>query len=133
MSEISVRDNLVKGYSVSCDAREITIHTEYHGNDSHERTEVLFEGVEAYLLAGDNMQSVLFDISEQSIDQILEDFSEEFDAARKHGWPGPWNESTESCRENLTRSACRAWRIESSYGLSGFVMAKDMRLKVASQ
>jgi len=129
MKKISIHDNLVMGYNVSCDERKIVLHTEYTNGDMHERTNVIFSGVEAYFFYGDNMQSILFDIEECDIEHVLTRFADEFEAGIKYCWPGPWNKSVEASREHLEQQQCRAWIINSSYGMGGFVIAGNIELK----
>jgi len=130
MKQISVHDNIVTGYAVSCEAREIVLHTEFRDQEPNEKTDVIFRGVEAYHIIGDNMTSILNDVIECTIDRILEDFSSEFDDGVKYAWPGPWNESPNACREYFEKQGCKGWMIYSSYGMGGFVIAKSMELKM---
>ena len=129
MTDISVHDNIVTGYAVSCDKREVVIHTVFQDAEPNEKTDVVFRGVEAYHLAGDNMQTILVGVDKCPVDQILRDFSSEFAAGVKYAWPGQWNESTESCLQNFVEQKCEGWIISSSYGMGGFVIAKAMELK----
>jgi hypothetical protein len=129
MTEISVHDNIVTGYEVSCEKRELVIHTEFRDIEPKEKTDIIFRGVEAYHLDRDNMNSILFDVTERSIEGIMEDFSPEFESGVKYAWPGPWNESSQSCREYFVKQNCKGWEISSSYGLEGFVIAKHRDLK----
>lgn len=130
MKEISIHDNIVTAYTVSCETREIVLHTEFRDQEPNEKTDVTFRGVEAYHIIGDNMESVLTDVNECSIDRILVEFSSEFEDGVKYAWPGPWNESRKACREYLEKHECKAWIIYSSYGMGGFVIAKSMELKM---
>jgi hypothetical protein len=82
----------------------------------------------AYHIVGDNLQTILFDIEECSTEGILSDYSSEFEAGVKYGWPGVWNTSLEACRDYFARNKLRGWSISSSYGLDGFVIAEDMEL-----
>lgn len=128
MKEISIHDNLVKGYSVFCEERRIVLHAECCDGAVDGKTDVIFNGVEAYFFYGDNMQSILFDIEECEIDQILDRFADEFQTGIKYCWPGTWNKSIEACREHLDQQQSRGWIINSSYGMGGFVIAKNTEL-----
>jgi hypothetical protein len=129
MSEISVHDNDVAGLTVSCEDRAVVLHTIFRGKEPHERTDIIFSGVEAYYLTGDNMHSILFDVVVTPIDKLLQDFSAEFEDGIQHFWPGPWNKSVQSCRDHFKKHECGGWRIASSYGMDGFVIAKSMELR----
>ncbi len=130
MKEISIHDNIITAYTVSCEAREIVLHTEFRNQEPNEKTDIIFRGVEAYYIIGDNMESVLADVNECSIDRILAEFSSEFEDGVKYAWPGPWNESPKACLEYLEKHGCKVWAIDSSYGMAGFVIAKSMELKM---
>ena len=129
MKDISIHDNIVTGYSVSCSARELVLHTVFQDHEPNKQTNVVFHGVEAYHLVGDNMESILLDVPECPIEQILQEFSAEFESGVKYAWPGPWNESPESCRQHFAERKCRGWVISSAYCIWGFVIAQAMELK----
>jgi hypothetical protein len=130
MKMISLHDNIVTGYAVSCEEREVILHTEYPHKEPKERTDVIFCGVEAYHIVGDNMQSVLFDIADCNLEEILETYSSEFQVGVRYAWPGPWNESMEASKEYLMKTECKGWMISSSYGMAGFVIGKTRELRV---
>jgi len=129
MSEISIHDNIVVGYSVFCEDCEIVLHTAYRDKEPHEQTDVIFRGVEAYYVARDNMHTILFDIEGCPVDNIIADFSSEFETGAKHGWPGAWNHSLEACRDYFEKRHSKGWIISSSYGMVGFVIAESMELR----
>ncbi len=91
---------------------------------------MVFRAVEAYLIVSDNMQSILFDIVQCDIDQILIDYSSEFDRGVKYGRPGKWDDSTMACLKHFKNTECEGWTISTSYGMSGFVIAKIMEFKM---
>jgi len=128
MRGISIHDNFVVGWSVSCTERKIVLYTEYRDAEPHELIDVVFRGIEAYHIVGDNLQTILFDIEDCPIERIFTDFSLEFESGVKYCWPGVWNTSPGACRDHFVRHKLRGWRISSSYGLGGFVIAKDMEL-----
>lgn len=129
MTDISIHDNIVTSYSVSCENREIVLHTEFRDQEPNERTDIVFLDVEAYYIFGDNMQSILFDVNERALSEILKTFSSEFESGTKYCWPGYWNKSTQSCLEHFRKEECKGWIISSSYGMNGFIIAKNMKLK----
>jgi hypothetical protein len=129
MTDIPVHDNAVIGYDVACDKREIVIHTAFRDPNLRERTDIVFKDVEAYFIAGDNLNSVLFDVDEEPISKILDDFSTEFDRGVPYAWPGPFNQSLMACEEHFTKGGFKGWRISPSYGMTGFIIAKSMEFK----
>jgi hypothetical protein len=129
MTEISVHDNIVIRYEVACDKREIILHTEFRDREPIERTDIVFKDVEAYFIVGDNMNSILFDVYEEPIGKILEDYSSEFEMGIPYVWPGPYNVSPTACEEYFTKGGFKGWRISPSYGMTGFVIARTMEFK----
>jgi hypothetical protein len=129
MANLSVHDNIVTGYTVLCNRKELVICTEFRERQTYEKTNIVFRGVEAYFLTGDNMQSILFDVTECTIEHILNQYSSEFISGAEYDWPGPWNESIDSCRRYFFEHQCKGWLINSSYGISGFVVANEMKFK----
>lgn len=125
----SVHDNLVLGWEVSCERRELRLRTAYRDREPFERTEILFRGVEAYHLTGDTMCSVLFDVEESPLAQILEEHAGVFREGAKYSWPGPWNRSPDDCLEHFTALGCRGWTVSPSYGIGGFVIAGEMEIR----
>lgn len=126
MNATSVHDNIVTGYSVSCSAQEIVLHTAFPEAESTEQTDVVFSGVEAYHLVGDNLQTILSDVAECAVGRILESFSSEFASGVQCAWPGAWNVSPEACVKHLAEAKCRGWIISSSFGMGGFVIAQSV-------
>jgi hypothetical protein len=129
MADISVHDNIVTGYSVLCEDREVIIHTEFRERDPVERTDVTFMGVEAYYIFRDNMSSILFDVSEVAPVDILREFSQEFEVGKRYGWPGFWNKSNQDCLDHFAAHKCKCWLITSSLGMEGFVIAREMKFE----
>ena len=129
MEELSIHDNIVTGYTVSCEKREIIMHTVFREIEPNEFTDVILKGVEAYQIAGDNMATILFDFEECPIEQLLKDFQNEFENGVRYSWPGPWNTSPQACLEHFVKKGCKGWTINSSYGMYGFVIADSIELR----
>jgi hypothetical protein len=127
--EISVHDNVVKGYSVLCEERKIVIHTAFREREPHEQTDVIFRDVEAYYIANDNLKTILFDITECPFSELLAEYASEFETGVKYCWPGAWNKSPEACSEFLTKNGSRGWTIDSSIGMTGFIIARSMEMR----
>jgi hypothetical protein len=127
---ISIHDHLIVGYEVRCELREIRIQTKYrNGSEPFERTLVVFSGVEAYNFRYDCFGNIIFDIEEVPAESILTERLAEFQAGhRRSGWPRFWRGSLDEVRSYLREQATRAFELSSSYGMSGWVLARDMRI-----
>ena len=132
MDEKSIHDNDVVSYSVLCRERKLVIQTEIIIGAVLERTDVVFRGLEAYALDGDNLDTVLFSIDRVEVDRLVDEEQQRFSDGVNYGWPGSWNTSIEDSKECLKNRNCVAWRIQSSIGMEGFVVAQSMEFKAHS-
>ena len=124
--EISVHDNFLVSYEVLCGQREIRLHTEFRDRQPTERTDVIFRGVEAYHFSQDNFQTIIFDITEGSAEDILAEDSARFEEGRRYCWPGPWNDSDAALRKHLREREVRGFSLSSSFGMHGWILAQSM-------
>jgi hypothetical protein len=124
--DTSVHDNHLVSYEVLCEQREIRLHTEFRSKQPVERTEIVFRGVEAYHLYHDNFQTIIFDITETSVDDILAEESARFEEGRRHCWPGAWNNSEATAKAYLAQRRVCGYTLSSSFGMCGWVLAFGM-------
>ncbi len=124
--EISVHDNTLHSYCVSADRKEIRLHTSYAAQDSQEVSDVVFTGVVAYRFELDNFMTIIFDVYETNVDAIYTDERGMFEDGRKYLWPGTWNTSDESVLAYLVDNEIKGYRLSSSIGMVGWVLAKSM-------
>ena len=83
-------------------------------------------GVFAYHFQQDTLTNIIFDIEEVAVTDILEDAQMLLAAGRPYGWPGLWNQSDETLRAYLVENQARGFKISSSMGLGGWVLAQSM-------
>jgi hypothetical protein len=133
MEELSIHDNYVTGYSVMIEEKKIILNTEFRDRgEPFERTDVIFEGVEAYLIY-DSLGGILFDIDEIDLDYIIKEYRHEFKKNVKYSWPGPWNESSDAVRAFVRENGLTTYQVHSSIGFDGFIISKSMRKVKAEQ
>jgi len=111
--DISVHDNFLVSYEVLCRQREIRLHTEFRDKEPIECTDVIFRGVEAYHFDHDNFETIIFDITEVPVEDILVQDKSRFDEGRRYGWPGPWNDSEVTMRARLAERGVRGFSLSS--------------------
>ncbi len=125
MNKISIHDNFLVSYSVHCEKAQIRFQTEFRDQDEpFEVTEVVLYGVFAYHFEGDNLNTIIFDIKEYPVDDILKKYTSKFQQGTKYCWPETWNESMDKALNYLENRKAKAWEIESSYGMSGFIIGE---------
>ncbi len=99
---IPVHDNVLLSYSVSAWEKESRFHTASPNDDLHEYTGVIFSGMVAYRFEYDNLRD-----------------------GREHAWPVVC-ESKEDLLRRMHEEDVRAFGVQSSYGLSGWVWAQSV-------
>ena len=125
---LSVHDNVLVGYSVRCEERRIILHTEFRDAAPVERTDVCFEGVEAYFFENDRFGTILFDVAEVDLRGLLQQERARFEEGRRWMWPSGWSGSVQDDIARLTERSVRAWEVSASIGMTGWVLATDMTL-----
>ena len=123
----SIHDNFVLGYSVDAEEKRIVIRTEYRNDgEPFERTDARFEGVLGYLLR-DDLGGILFDITEEPMEFILQEHASDFERGRRYGWP--WSAaSSEHPLEFVASRGAKAFRIQGQTAFDGFVIARELHL-----
>jgi len=127
----SIHDSRVVSYEVVGEEGRIVLHTSRKEKESPQSIDVIFEGVLAYFFQHDNFGNILFGIEEVSLPELVEENASLFEEGSKYGWPGSWNDSSRSCLSYFKGGDGRAFEITSSYGLSGWVIARSIRFSQA--
>lgn len=131
--DISVHDNHLLSYIVSSETREIRLRTVYPAYDQVEAeyTDVIFTGVIAYHFINDSFGTIITDVSETSVESIYAEYKDLFDVGKRYGWPGIWNENEkrEADPAYLGAQGIKGFYLSSAIGMTGWVLAKDMRIE----
>ena len=126
--EISVHDNTLHSYCVSAEEERISLHTSYIDQNLREATDIVFNGVAAYRFELDNFMTIIFDVSEVNVETIYTEDRDLFEQGRKYCWPGAWNSSEEAVLAYLLANDIKGYRLSSSIGMVGWVLAKAMSI-----
>jgi hypothetical protein len=134
METPSVHDYHVVGYEVDGDAKRIVLHTAYrYPGIALKRTDVVFEGVEAYVFRYDS-GCIVLDIEELPLEDTMREHWDEFEAgSRKAGWPEFWQDDPAKTRQKvsaLARDGVRWFELTSSIGMQGWVMCRTVQYHV---
>lgn len=124
--EISIHDNQILSYCVSAEKAEIRLHTFFSDHEPHEYTDIVFADVAAYYFENDNFRTIIFGVDEIDLLALYTESKELFDRGRNYGWPGPWNTSEDALLDYLNQREIKAFALSSSYGMSGWILAKTM-------
>lgn len=125
-SRPSIHDSLLTGYEVDGKKRTIVMHTEPHQGGGEAFVDVIFTGVVAYQFEGDAMGNIIFEIEPASA-EVRPDIATVIVAQqRQHGTMPDWNPTSETLEQYCDGVGLTMFRIQSSYGLDGWVIAASM-------
>ena len=132
----SLHDNLLVSYEVNCEARQIKLHAKVDPRDPAKREQqprtVVFNGVEGYQFENDAFGNIIFSLEAVSIEQVLADYGSGIaESYRMAGAPGPWAADLASAAQVLAAKGVQGFILSSSYGLSGWVLAKEALVEPA--
>ncbi len=125
---LSVHDNNVNAFSCDCDNRRIVLHTSFNEREPKQFTDVIFRDVLAHSFEHMLPGNILFDIREVTPDTIVDEYSEMFGKSWPYGWPianTEYRGNLEYLKTWLREQTFRAFVIEASFGLCGWVFAQN--------
>jgi hypothetical protein len=126
----SIHDHFITELAFKVNERQIRIRTAFPEKTGPDFTEVVFEGVEAYLFNGDAFGTILFDIEEVDPLMLYRDWAKELqDTFSRSGGSASWVESEASAAEYLSGSEVRGYEVSCSIGLDGVVWARQLTIR----
>ncbi|MCP3461553.1 hypothetical protein [Bradyrhizobium sp. CCGUVB23] len=126
----SLHDDFVVSYEVNCETRQIKLHTRPDPRDAAKREQrpctIVFNGVEGYQFEDDAFGNIVFSLAVVSIEQVLAEYGYAIaESYRMAGAPGPWAADLATAAQVLAEKGVKGFILSSSYGLSGWVLAKE--------
>jgi hypothetical protein len=124
----SLHDNLLVSYAVDCERRTIKLRARRPDWSSrHDRDRlVVFTGVEGYHFENDAFGNIISALEPISVEELLCRFGSAIrESYRLSGAPGPWAAAVGSASEVLAAKQVQGFLLSSSYGLSGWVLARE--------
>lgn len=125
----SFHDHWLTGYAVDGEKRMLTLRLseDPRTTEAPYLADLLFEGVQDYFLEHDLGENIVYSIREKSIEIFLNENSEDFVKQSKWAWPKFWKGDVARTQMFLSSNRCRVWELQSSYGLSGWVVATQVQ------
>jgi hypothetical protein len=118
----SIHDNSIYAYAVECSEHRLTLHT--LNELLNEFTDVIFHEVIAHWFEHVLEHNVLFDVDEVEITELVQEHATVFKESWRWGWPPLEYEGDLGKLTAMFQSqGLRAYRINASFGLSGWVLA----------
>jgi hypothetical protein len=127
----SLHDDFLVSYEVNCETRQIKLHAKRDprvaaGNEERTNHTIVFNDVEAYQFENDNFGNIIFSLDAVPVERILATYgariSESYCMA---GTPDSWAADLASARQVLAAKGTQGFILSSSYGLSGWILAKE--------
>ena len=127
----SLHDDFLVSYEVNCKTRQIKLCAERDPrlpvtNEKQTGRIIVFKGVEGYQFENDAFGNIISSLEEIPVEQLLAEYGSRIaESYRMTGAPGPWAGDLVSARQVLTSKGVHAYILSSSYGLSGWILAKE--------
>jgi hypothetical protein len=127
---LSIHDNRLVSYEVQCEVRTILLRTEYRvKNQPTEFVNVIFRGLQGYHFENDAFGNIILSLETVALEQFLTEYGAEISKAyQAAGSPGPWAANLETASRYLRENAIEGFILSSSFGLSGWILAREMSI-----
>ena len=123
----SVHDNEIISYSVNLKAGEIAMKTLRKEDKLTVEYLLIFNGVLAHYFENEINGSIIFDVEESDINTFLKDNKRLLTVRKAQCWP-IYYDNLEELINKLRKRKYSYYIISSSYGLSGWVLAKNFNI-----
>ena len=126
----SFHDDCLVGYEVDCEGRKIILHVKHWDTLETGRRTVIFTGVEGYHFQNDAFGNIILHLEVVPATQFVSDYQAELaESFRMSGALGEWASDPAAAPRVLSERGVQAFVLSSSYGLSGWVLAKDASIE----
>lgn len=119
-----IHDNEIISYEVDLKSQRIIIHTQYQDATSIENTDIVFSDVLAHLFENQLRGSIILDLEKYELIKFIENNRDLLRKQKNYGWPMDYD-TIEELLERLLQEQYSYYVIYSSYGLNGWVLAKN--------
>lgn len=116
---VSIHDSIIKSYTVDLENNKIY----FDCKDDDKNIKIVFTDVLVHFFEDELSGSVLNDIDEKDIESFLKENKKLLEEREGYCWP-MYYKTIEELKENLLNEEYLYYIINSSYGLSGWVLAK---------
>jgi hypothetical protein len=133
----SLHDDFLVSYEVNCETRQIKLCAKRDPgvpaqNGERERHTIVFNGVEGYQFENDNFSNVIFSLEAVPVERILAIYGSQIAASyNMAGSPNSWAADLASAPQMLAAEGTQGFILSSSYGLSGWILAKEALVEQA--
>jgi len=128
----SFHDDFLVAYEVNCETRQIKLYAKRDpripvGNEERSTCVIVFSGVEGYQFENDAFGNIIFSLEAMSVEALLSRYGSRIaESYRLAGAPGPWADDLVTASGVLAAKGIQGFVLSSSYGLSGWILAKEV-------
>jgi len=122
-----LHDSEIISYVVDLKGRKIKIHMEQHASTLVKNIDIIFSDVLAHSFNNELSGSIIFDIDKYDITKFMEDNRGLLEKQKNYCWPMYYDTTKELANKLLQEQYCY-YVISSSYGLSGWILAKSYQI-----
>jgi len=119
-----IHDSKILNYRVNFEYLILEINVE---NEQSEQIKIIFEDFFVFHFEDELPKSILLDIVEEDINMFYRENKELLEKGKDYYWPIDYNNFKE-LDNHLKSNNYRYFKIQSSYGLNGWVLAKELSL-----
>lgn len=119
-----MHDNIITSYQVDLTEKTLILHSYNPYNNQTES--FLASGVLTHSFENILPNSIILCVEDLAIEAFIKDNREELEAKKQYCWP-IYFEDIQSLQLFLIRNSYRYIRISSSYGLCGWILAKNFK------
>jgi hypothetical protein len=124
-----IHDNEITSYVVDLERHHITLYTKHLHQELQVNEEkiIKFQNVNSHLFENISQQNILLDINEYSIEDFVKENKEFLEERKKYSFPIDYS-TEENLIEKLNSMNQKYFTINSSNGLSGWILAENMKI-----
>ena len=124
-----IHDSLLVAYSVNSESGKLSLSCQPHHGCGKALFIIEFQGVAAHSFEAPMLPAILYDLVQVPATDILRGEWAAMELGYKQcGWPGPWADTLGNAISFAKTSHLHGYQIESSYGLSGWILAQSVEL-----
>jgi hypothetical protein len=124
MENVNVQDNQVFKYTVDFEKQELVLNTR---SEAKELTDIVFSDLAAYLFEDTIMGCTILDLDEWPVEDFISYLGENYLMEhQKYDWPFEFSDVADF-KSKVTENKITIYNLASSYGMSGFVLAKSVK------
>ena len=123
-----IHDSRLMAYSVNSETQEVVLTFHPHQGSAASSVALTFYGVAAHCFDAPLLPAILAAVIPVSAAWLLNNQWPSIERGyRQCGWPGPWADTLANATRFVEVSSLQGFQIESSYGLSGWVLARSAK------